>query len=195
MVKMISHLKCVFVWKPWKPALLSALLQRLKKTTLDTSFLFVLRPHLSPHPPCLNTDSPLSLNSFRSLSPAYLHPVITLRLSFCPLSTSWRGRTVRAAPSTACAATAAPTRTLPATRPPSCRVRLSLRLLLLPPSLCRSYPLRTPRTGPSPSRRSLTPSRSGPSPGACTRADVSRTEPHQVDRSIQSGGRERGGGP
>lgn len=89
---------------------------------------------------------------------------------------SWKGRTVRAALSTAYAVTAAHTPTRPAARSPSCPPTRWAPLRpcrLLPPSRCPSCP---PLTAPQPmgrSRRNRTPSRSGRSPGACTRAVVS----------------------
>lgn len=89
---------------------------------------------------------------------------------------SWNGRTVRAALSTACAVIAAHTRTRPAARCPSGPLTRwePLRPSRRPPhSRCPSCrPLNPPQpTGRS--RRSRTPSRSGRSPGACMRAAVS----------------------
>ncbi len=89
---------------------------------------------------------------------------------------SWKGRTVRAALSTVYAVTAAHTPTRPAARCPSCPLTpwgALRRCRRLPPSRCPSCPPLTPLQPMGRSRRNRTPSRSGRSPGACTRAGVS----------------------
>lgn len=150
-----------------------------KKDDLERSFslsLFsVFTPVFDLFVTFFSSFSPISSSYDYKFTPAPLVPLHskTSLFFFHPSSTSWRERTVRAAPSTVCAAIAAPTPTLLATHPLPCPVRQWSQLQQLPHSLCRSCPCRTPQMALSPSRRSQTLSRFGRSPGACMKVDVS----------------------
>lgn len=95
----------------------------------------------------------------------------TLSLSLSPVrSSSWKGRTVRTALSTASPASAACVWTRPYTRPSPCPPRAPRPRP--PSSHCPACLLpRSPEMAPP--RRSQTPSKYGPSPGACMKVGVS----------------------
>lgn len=135
---------------------------------------------------------PSQVPTSATASPRFSLTCLSPSLSLCPprsnflpplffffLSvSSWKGRTARGALSTACAAIAAPTQThRPAPFPPCplCPLRrwqLRPQCRLLRPSPSQACP-RWIRPQMAPFRRNQILSRSGRSPGACTRAEVS----------------------